>query len=195
MSTIPWGSWGKILLLNYSPGSFLPTFSLYFFNSIGWRRLYIASLEFPTSVETLNQFLSASQDRLLIVQTKKTRSCRHWGGVGICGFGHWVRSVLLSVAVCGFSFFGAKIKQVSFLYGSLCSQMLSYFICFYFTVNLGQTALWDSGFLMELYSFRATFLRTQNFPHCPLLLFNRGYLWILLEDTRADMPVLRPYHP
>ena len=62
------------------PGHFCQPSACDFFNSIGWRRLYIASLEFPTSVETLNQFPSASQDRLLIVQTKKTRSCRHWGG-------------------------------------------------------------------------------------------------------------------
>ena len=172
MSTIPSGSWGKILLLNYSPGSFLPTFSLYFFNSIGWRRLYIASLEFSTSVETLNQFLSASQDRLLIVQTKKTRSCRHWGGR--LDFRFWPLSYVGFVVRCGlrffrflasgFLFFGAKIKQVSFLYGSVCSQMLSYFICFYFTVNLGQTALWDSGFLMELYSFRETFCERKISP-------------------------------
>ena len=39
-----------------------------------------------------------------------------------------------------------------------------------------------------------SFLRTQNCPYCPLLLFNRGSLWILLDNPRADMPVLRPYH-
>ena len=37
-----------------------------------------------------------------------------------------------------------------------------------------------------------SFLRTQNCPYCPLLLFNRGSLWILLDNPRADMPVLRP---
>ena len=30
--------------------------------------------------------------------------------------------------------------------------MLDYFICFYFTVNPGQIAMWDSGFLIEVYS-------------------------------------------
>ena len=30
--------------------------------------------------------------------------------------------------------------------------MLGYFICFYFTVNPGQIAIWDSGFLIEVYS-------------------------------------------
>ena len=45
-----------------------------------------------------------------------------------------------------FSDFWPKIKQVRFLCGSLCSQMLGYFICFYFTVNTGQTPMWDSGF-------------------------------------------------
>ena len=30
--------------------------------------------------------------------------------------------------------------------------MLGYFICFYFTVNSGQIAIWDSGFLIEVYS-------------------------------------------
>ena len=48
-------------------------------------------------------------------------------------------------------FFGflAKIKQVRFLFGSLCSQMLGYLICFYFTFNSGQTAMWDSGFFYQ----------------------------------------------
>ena len=30
--------------------------------------------------------------------------------------------------------------------------MLGYFICFYFTVNPGQIAMWDSGFFIEVYS-------------------------------------------
>ena len=30
--------------------------------------------------------------------------------------------------------------------------MLGYFICFSFTVNPGQIAMWDSGFLIEVYS-------------------------------------------
>ena len=30
--------------------------------------------------------------------------------------------------------------------------MLGYFICFYFTVNPGQIAIWDSGFFIEVYS-------------------------------------------
>ena len=48
-------------------------------------------------------------------------------------------------------FFGflAKINQVRFLFWALCSQMLGYLICFYFTVNSGQTAMWDSGFFYQ----------------------------------------------
>ena len=57
--------------------------------------------------------------------------------------------------------FLAKIKQVRFLFGSLCSQMLSYFICFYFTVNPGQTAMWDSGFFIRGLKVWESFLRTQ----------------------------------
>ena len=35
----------------------------------------------------------------------------------------------------------------------LCSvPKLGYFICFYFTVNPDQIAMWDSGFLIEVYS-------------------------------------------
>ena len=57
--------------------------------------------------------------------------------------------------------FLAKIKQVRLLFGSLCSQMLSYFICFYFTVNPGQTAMWDSGFFIRGLKVWESFLRTQ----------------------------------
>ena len=35
--------------------------------------------------------------------------------------------------------------------------MLGYFICVYFTVNSGQIAMWDSGFLIEVYSYRRAF--------------------------------------
>ena len=70
---------------------------------------------------------------------------------------------VLSVVRCGFRFFAflfsfrvlAKIKQVRFLCGSLCSQMFGYFICLYFTVNPGRTAMWDSGFLIEVHSYRS----------------------------------------
>ena len=56
-----------------------------------------------------------------------------------------------------FPVFWPKIKQVRFLCGSLCSQMLGYFICFYFTVIPGQIAMWDSGFLIEVYNYRRAF--------------------------------------
>ena len=79
------------------------------------------------------------------------------------GFGHFVRRFfgfcteklrfLGFAGSCGFRFFGfvapgflANIKQVRFLSGSLCSPDRGYFICFYFTVNPGQIAMWDSGF-------------------------------------------------
>ena len=165
---------------------------------------------------------------------------------------------------CSFWFFGflapaflAKIKHVTDF--SLCCESVQsdvkLFLCFYFTVNPGQIAMWDSGFLFEVYSslcqalgqcrwakkanqkrkkhessenkvnlslpsfnftrFRTfirsawfsplswsleqarftaieSFLRTQNCPHCPLLLSNRGSLWILVDNPRADMPVLWP---
>ena len=61
-------------------------------------------------------------------------------------------------------FFGAKIKQVRFLCGSLCSQMLGYFTCFYFTVNAGQTAMWDSVFLIDIYSYRRAFYKRKISP-------------------------------
>ena len=64
--------------------------------------------------------------------------------------------------------FLAKIKQVRFLFGSLYSQMLGYFICFYFTVNPGQTAMWDSGFFYQ--SFKAI---GELFA---IAIFNRGSL-------------------
>ena len=165
---------------------------------------------------------------------------------------------------CSFWFFGflapaflAKIKHVTDF--SLCCESVQsdvkLFLCFYFTVNPGQIAMWDSGFLFEVYSslcqalgqcrwakkanekrkkpraaktrsislfpplisrgFRTfirsawfsplswsleqarftaieSFLRTQNCPHCPLLLSNRGSLWILVDNPWADMPVLWP---
>ena len=79
-------------------------------------------------------------------------------------------SVLLSIAVSGifsffsiwflFVFFWARIKQVRFLCLSLCSHMLGYFkISFYFTVNPGQTAIWDSGVLIEVYTYRRAFCK------------------------------------
>ena len=61
----------------------------------------------------------------------------------------------------------------------------------YFTVNPGQTAMWESGFLIEVYTWRA-FCGRKISPKCPLLLFNRGFLWTLLEGPRPNMPVLRP---
>ena len=78
-------------------------------------------------------------------------------------------------------FFGflAKIKQVRFLLGSPCSQMLGYLY-----VSILQSAQRDSC--------KRELLAKADFPHCPLLLFNRGSLWILLDDPKADMPVLRP---
>ena len=165
---------------------------------------------------------------------------------------------------CSFWFFSflapaflAKIKHVTDF--SLCCESVQsdvkLFLCFYFTVNPGQIAMWDSGFLFEVYSslcqalgqcrwakkanekrkkpraaktrsislfpplisrgFRTfirsawfsplswsleqarftaieSFLRTQNCPHCPLLLSNRGSLWILVDNPWADMPVLWP---
>ena len=165
---------------------------------------------------------------------------------------------------CSFWFFGflapaflAKIKHGTDF--SLCCESVQsdvkLFLCFYFTVNPGQIAMWDSGFLFEVYSslcqalgqcrwakkanekrkkhessenkvnllfpplisrgFRTfirsawfspvswsleqarftaieSFLRTQNCPHCPLWLSNRGSLWILVDNPRADMPVLWP---
>ena len=70
-------------------------------------------------------------------------------------FLHWTTSVFRFCCALRFLvfpffsiwFFGflAKRKQFRSLCESLCSQMLGYFICFYFTVNPGQTALWDSA--------------------------------------------------
>ena len=81
------------------------------------------------------------------------------GDVGIFGFCTEKLRFLGFVGHCGFRFFGflvpgflAKIKQVRFLSESLRSPDVSYFICFYFTVNPGQIAIWDSGFLIEVYS-------------------------------------------
>ena len=62
---------------------------------------------------------------------------------------------------CSFWFFGflapaflAKIKHVTDF--SLCCESVQsdvkLFLCFYFTVNPGQIAMWDSGFLFEVYS-------------------------------------------
>ena len=61
---------------------------------------------------------------------------------------------------CSFWFFGflapaflAKIKHVTDF--SLCCESVQsdvkLFLCFYFTVNPGQIAMWDSGFLFEVY--------------------------------------------
>ena len=78
-------------------------------------------------------------------------------------------SVLLSIAVSGiFSFFSvwfsffflARIEQIRFPCLSLCSHMLGYFkSCLYFTVNPGQTAMWDSGVLIEVYNYRSAFCK------------------------------------
>ena len=89
----------------------------------------------------------------------------------------------MSVAVSGFPFFSiyffgflAKIKQVRFLCGSLCSQMLGCFICFYFTVNPGQTAKWDSGFFDQR-TFCERNIQSRIFVTSP-------------RHPRADMSVL-----
>ena len=76
-------------------------------------------------------------------------------------------------------FFGflAKIKHVRFLCGSLCSQMLGYFICFYFTVNTGQTPMWDSGFFDQR-AFCERNIQWRIFVNSP-------------RHLRADKPVLR----
>ena len=67
--------------------------------------------------------------------------------------------------------------QVRFLCGSLCSQMLGYFICFYFTVNPGQIAMWDSsGFLIEVYSYRRAFSERKISLRLPLL-FSIAIQW------------------
>ena len=86
-------------------------------------------------------------------------------------------SVLFSVAISCFPFFSiwffdflAKIKQVRFLFGSLCSQMLGYFIRFYFTVNPGQTAMWDSGYFYQRFKAIAE----------PRTVLKRKFLWKLV---------------
>ena len=118
---------------------------------------------------------------LAVFDSLKTR-----GDVGIFGCGHFLGpffgfcteilrfSVLLSLRfpvfafiASGFSGFWQK-KQVKFLFRSLCSQILGYFICFYFTVNPGQTAMWDSGlFYQRLTAMGETFANAT---------FNRGSL-------------------
>ena len=81
------------------------------------------------------------------------------GDVRIFGFCTEKLRFLGFVGRCGFRLFGflapgfwAKIKQVRFLSVSLRSavRMLGYFICFYFIVNPGQIAMWDSGFFIEV---------------------------------------------
>ena len=66
--------------------------------------------------------------------------------------------------------FLAKIKQVRFLFGSLCSQMLGYFICFNFTVNPGQTAMWDSGYFYHRFKAIAE----------PRTVLKRKFVWKLV---------------
>ena len=81
--------------------------------------------------------------------------------------------VLFSGAVSRISVFQHLVFRFSgkngagwFLCGSLCSDMLRYFVCFYFTVNPGQIAMWDSGFLMEVYSsYRRAFCQRKIFPN------------------------------
>ena len=70
-----------------------------------------------------------------------------------------LKTFLLFVVVPVFPSFLPKIKQFTFLCGSLCSQMLGYFTSFYFTVNPGQTAVCDSGFLIDIYSYRGAFYK------------------------------------
>ena len=81
------------------------------------------------------------------------------GDVGIFGFGHFLGrffGFFGFVGRCGFRFFGflapgflAQVKQVIDSSLGLCAvRILGYFICLYFTVNPGQIAMWDSGFLI-----------------------------------------------
>ena len=87
------------------------------------------------------------------------------GGFGIFDFGifqvGFCTENLFVVRSCsGFSVVFAKNKAVyTFLCGSLCSQMLGYFTSFYFTVNPGQTVVCDSGFLIDIYSYRGAFYK------------------------------------
>ena len=53
---------------------------------------------------------------------------------------------------CSTRFFWQKWSRLDSSLGLCAVQMLGAFICFYFTVNPGQIAMWDSGFLIEVYS-------------------------------------------
>ena len=107
-------------------------------------------------------------------------ACFREGGVGIFGFGHFFRSVFRFCCPLRFPVFPffsiwlfdflAKIKQVRFLFGSLCSQMLGYFICFNFTVNPGQTAMWDSGYFYQRFKAIAE----------PRTVLKRKFVWKLV---------------
>ena len=82
----------------------------------------------------------------------------------------------------------AKTRSIS-LFPPLISRGFRTFISFI-------RSAWFSPLSWSLEQARFTtiesFLRTQNCPHCPLLLSNRGSLWILVDNPRADMPVLWP---
>ena len=69
--------------------------------------------------------------------------------------------------------------------------MLRYFVCFYFTVNPGQIAMWDSGFLMEVYSsYRRAFCQRKIFPNVLSIAIQSRIL--VNSCPRPDILVLRP---
>ena len=48
-------------------------------------------------------------------------------------------------------FFSKNRAGLDFSLSLSAVRMLGYFICFYFTVNPGQIAMWHSGFFIEVY--------------------------------------------
>ena len=91
----------------------------------------------------------------------------------------------------------SKIKQVRFLCGVLFSQMLSYSsTCLYFTVNPDQTTLWDSGFLITVYSYRRSFcqrnIQSRIFANSPRQSLGRyaGFTTIASIDGADNVMIL-----
>ena len=69
--------------------------------------------------------------------------------------------------------------------------MLRYFVCFYFTVNPGQIAMWDSGFLMEVYgSYRRAFCQRKIFPNVLSIAIQSRI--VVNSCPRPDILALRP---